>query len=375
MRSTAALIRHEPDETDTGALNPEYWRHHMLAFTRTTACALSVFAAFATSPLVADARADGAVNIYSYREPKLVDPVLKGFTDKTGIKVNVVFANSGLVERLTAEGRNSPADVLLTNEFGLLVQAVNAGVTAPLKSDIIAKQIPAELREADGHWIGLTRRARIVYASKDRVKQDTITYEELADPKWRGKLCARSGQHTYNISLVASMIAHLGEEKAEAWLQGVKANLARKPAGGDREQVRDVQAGLCDLAIGNTYYMVAMQNNPDQKAWADAVKILFPNAADRGTHVNITGASLLVNAPNRDNGQKLLEYLVSDEAQKIYAETIGEYPAVPSVKASAVVESWGTLKADTLPLAKIGELRKKASELVDKVHFDAGPGS
>jgi iron(III) transport system substrate-binding protein len=371
----AALIRHKPDETDTGALNLEYWRSHMPSFLRTAACALSLFAVLATSPATVTAHAAEAVNIYSYREPKLVDPVLKGFTDKTGIKVNVVFATSGLVERLTAEGRNSPADVLLTNEFGLLVQAFNAGVTAPLKSDIITKQIPAELREAEGNWIGLTRRARIIYASKDRVKQDAITYEELADPKWRGKICARSGQHTYNVSLVASMIAHLGEEKAESWLAGVKANLARKPAGGDREQVRDVQAGLCDLAIGNTYYMVAMQNNPDQKAWADAVKILFPNAADRGTHVNITGASLLVNAPNRDNAQKLLEYLVSDDAQKIYAETIGEYPAVPSVKASAIVESWGTLKADTLSLSKVAELRKKASELVDKVHFDAGPGS
>lgn len=342
---------------------------------RTAAYALSLFAVLAIPALIGGARAEGAVNVYSYREPKLVDPVLKGFTDKTGIKVNVVFANSGLVERLTAEGRNSPADVLLTNEFGLLVQASNAGLTAPLKSDIIEKQIPAELREADGHWIGLTRRARIVYASKNRVKQDAITYEELADPKWRGKICSRSGQHTYNISLVASMIAHLGTEKAETWLNGVKANLARKPAGGDREQVRDVQAGLCDLAIGNTYYMIAMQSNPDQKAWAGAVKILFPNAADRGTHVNITGASLLANAPNRDNGQKLIEYLVSSEAQKIYAEAIGEYPAVPGVEASASVEAWGALKADTLPLSKIAELRKTASELVDKVHFDAGPGS
>lgn len=341
-----------------------------------SACILAAIALLPASIVCSAAHAaDAAVNVYSYREPKLVDPVLKAFTAKTGIKVNTVFATSGLVERLTAEGRNSPADVLLTNEFGLLIQAVNAGVTAPLKSDVVEKQIPAALRDPDGHWIGLTRRARIVYASKDRVKQDTITYEELADPKWKGKICSRSGQHTYNVSLIASMIANDGEEKAEAWLNGVKANLARKPAGGDREQVRDVQAGLCDLAIGNTYYMVAMQNSPDQKAWADAVKILFPNADGRGTHVNITGASLLANAPNRDNGQKLIEYLSSNEAQKIYAEAIGEYPAVPGVAASAVVESWGTLKPDSLPLAKIAEFRKKASEMVDKVHFDAGPGS
>lgn len=344
------------------------------AHRRALSCAVLISASSLFIPGTA-CRADEVVNIYSYREPKLIEPLLKAFTDKTGIKTNVVFANSGLVERMSAEGKNSPADVLLTNEFGLLVQAVAAGVTAPVKSDIIDKQIPAELRDPGGQWTGLTRRARIVYASKDRVKQDSITYEELADPKWRGKICSRSGQHTYNISLIAAMIAHLGPEKAEAWLQGVKANLARKPAGGDREQVRDVQAGLCDLAIGNTYYMVAMQKNPDQKVWADAVKILFPNADTTGTHVNISGMALSASAPHRDTAMKLMEYLVSDEAQKIYADADGEYPAASNVKASEFVESWGKLKPDPLPLAKIGELRKSASELVDKVHFDAGPNS
>ncbi len=319
------------------------------------------------------ASADEAVNIFSYREPKLIEPLLKGFTEKTGIETNVVFASTGLVERLTAEGKNSPADLLLTNEFGLLLQATAAGVTAPVKSEVLEKRIPAEIRDPAGQWFGLTRRARIVYAAKDRVKQDAITYEELADPKWRGKICVRSGQHTYNVSLVASMIANLGAEKAETWLQGLKANLARKPAGGDRDQVRDVQAGLCDLAIGNTYYMVAMQNSPDQKAWADAVKILFPNAGDRGTHVNISGMALTANAPNKANAVKLMEYLVSDEAQKIYAETNGEYPAVAGIKASSAVEAWGPLKADALALAKLAEFRKQASELVDKVAFDQGP--
>lgn len=321
------------------------------------------------------ARAEESVNIYSYREPKLIDPLLGAFTAKTGIKTNIVYAGTGLVERMVAEGRNSPADILLTNEFGLLIQAVNANITAPVSSPTIEKRIPAELRDPQGHWIALTRRARVVYASKERVQQDEITYEELADPKWRGKICSRSGQHTYNVSLIAAMIANLGEEKAEAWLKGVRDNLARKPAGGDREQVRDVKAGLCDLAIGNTYYMVAMQKTPDQKVWADAVKILFPNAADRGTHVNISGMSLIANAPNKANAMKLMDFLVSDEAQKIYADANGEYPAVGSVEASEFVNSWGPLKPDPLPLAKIAELRKKASELVDKVHFDAGPGS
>ncbi len=321
------------------------------------------------------AHAEGTVNIYSYREPKLIEPLLKAFTDKTGITPNVVYANTGLIERMVAEGQNSPADVLLSNEFGWLNQAEAAGVTQTIKSDFVDAQVPAEYRDPKGQWVGLTRRARVVYASKDRVKQDAITYEELADPKWRGKICVRSGQHTYNVALIASMIANDGEEKAEAWLNGVKANLARKPAGGDREQVRDVQAGLCDIAIGNTYYMVAMQKNPEQKAWADAVKILFPNAGDRGTHVNISGVALAAHAPNKANGLKLIEFLASDEAQKIYVEANGEYPVSPHVAPTELVASWGPLKADKLPLAKIGELRKKASEMVDRVRFDAGPNS
>lgn len=337
----------------------------------TIATAALLLSAIAARP----AGAAESVNIYSYREPKLVEPLLKAFTDKTGIKANIVFANSGLIERLATEGRNSPADILLTNEFGLLTQAVTAGVTAPVKSPAIDKQVPAEFRDPEGHWFGLTRRARIIYAAKDRVADQPLRYEDLADPKWRGKICVRSGQHTYNVALVASMIAHLGEDKAEAWLNGVKNNLARKPAGGDRDQVRDVHAGLCDIAIGNTYYMVAMQKSPDQKAWAESVRMVFPNAQDRGTHVNISGMALTPNAPNRGNAIKLMEFLVSTEAQQLYAEADGEYPVVPGVKASALVESWGPLKADPLPLAKISELRKKASEMVDRVRFDAGPNS
>lgn len=312
------------------------------------------------------------VNIYSYREPHLIQPMLDAFTAKTGIKVHSIFAKDGLTERMAAEGPNSPADVLLTNESGLLVQAKAQGVTQALTSAAIEGALAPELRDPDGHWFALTRRARVVYAAKDRVTQDAITYEELADPKWRGKICMRSGQHTYNIALIASMIAHHGFEKAETWLNGVKANLARKPAGGDREAVRDVQAGLCDLAVGNTYYMAAMLNNPEQKAWADAVKILFPNAAERGTHVNISGMALAAHAPNKDNAAKLMEFLLSPEAQAKYAEGNGEYPVIAGVKASPLVESWGPLKADSLPLAKVAELRKTASELVDKVKFDLG---
>jgi iron(III) transport system substrate-binding protein len=322
----------------------------------------------------AAARADGEVNIYSYREPGLINPLLDAFSKETGIKTNVVFATSGLIERLAAEGRNSPADLLLTNESGLLLQAVGAGVTQPVHSETLDKAIPVALRDADGQWFGLTRRARVVYASKERAKDlKEITYEDLADPKWRNKICIRSGQHTYNVALIASMIAHHGEEETEKWLTGLKANLARRPSGGDREAVRDVQAGLCDLAVGNTYYMAAMLKNPDQKAWADAVNMIFPNAKDRGTHVNVSGMSLTKSAPNKDNALKLMEFLVSPEAQRIYAEANGEYPVVEGVPASPLVASWGDLHADPLPLTKIAELRKKASELVDRVQFDQGP--
>lgn len=340
---------------------------------RNAACAVLLAFAGVTAWLPPPARADGEVNIYSYREPGLIDPLLATFSKETGIKTNVVFATNGLVERLAAEGKNSPADLLLTNESGLLLQAAAAGVTQPVSSPTLDGAIPAQLRDTSGHWFGLTRRARVVYASRDRVKQNAITYEELADPKWRNKICIRSGQHTYNVALVASMIAHHGEAETEKWLTGLKANLARRPAGGDREGVRDVQAGLCDLAVGNTYYMAAMLKNPDQKPWADAVRIIFPNAADRGTHVNVSGMAMTANAPNKANALRLMEFLASPEAQKIYAEANGEYPAVEGVPASALVESWGTLHADPLPLTKIAALRKQASELIDRVQFDQGP--
>jgi iron(III) transport system substrate-binding protein len=276
---------------------------------------------------------------------------------------------------MSAEGRNSPADVLLTNEFGFLTQAKSAGVTQPLKSATLEAAIPASLRDGEGHWFALTRRARVVYASKERVAADAITYEELADPKWKGKICIRSGQHTYNVALVASMIANLGEEKAETWLSGLRDNLARKPSGGDREAVRDIKAGLCDIGIGNTYYMAAMLNNPEQKPWAESVKILFPNAADRGTHVNISGAALAAHAPNKAHGVAFIEFLATPDAQELYADKNGEYPVVAGVEASDLVKSWGSLKPDPLPLERVAELRKKASELIDKVKFDAGPSS
>jgi iron(III) transport system substrate-binding protein len=324
------------------------------------------------------AQAQGEVNIYSYREPQLIDPLLKAFSDKTGIKANVVYAAAGLNERLAAEGQNSPADLLFTVDAGRLSEAKDAGLTQQVDSSTLKQVVPAQFRDPGNHWFGLTMRSRVVYASKERVKQDQITYEELADPKWKGRICIRSGQHVYNTSLIATMIAHKGEAATEAWLKGVKANLAHKPAGGDREQARDIFSGKCDLALGNTYYMALMmknEKNPEQQQWAGAIKILFPNAADRGSHVNISGMAMAKHAPNKANALKLMEFLASEEAQKIYATANNEYPVNPSVPPSDIVKSWGTLKADALPLDNIAKYRKKASELVDKANFDAGPSS
>ena len=341
-------------------------------------CLLAVCAICLQIPLSAPAQADGDVNVYSYREPQLIEPLLRAFEAESGITVNTIFASEGLVERITAEGVNSPADVLLTAEFGLLTQAREAGISAPISSAAIAASVPAEARDAEGYWVGLTRRARVLFVSRERVTQPAFTYEELADPKWKGKLCSRSGQHTYNIALIASMIAHLGETGAEVWLRGVKNNLARKPSGTDRDQIKSVFAGECDIAIGNTYYMGQMLTNdrqPEQKEWAGAVRMVFPNGADRGTHVNISGAALMKNAPDHDNAVKLIEYLTSEKAQKLYASLNHEYPVRAGVEPSELVKSWGVLKPDALPLQEVAKLRRAASELVDKVGFDEGPGS
>jgi iron(III) transport system substrate-binding protein len=338
--------------------------------------ALAAAIALSTTTIGAVSAAE-KVNIYSYRQPQLIDPLLKAFTAKTGIETNVVFANAGLEERIAAEGANSPADVLFTVDIGRLTEAKEKGLTQPVVAASIPElaAIPANFRDSEGHWFGLTLRGRVVYASKERVKQDSITLAELADPKWKGKICIRSGQHVYNVSMIASVIAHKGEAATETWLKGVKENLARKPAGGDREQVRDVQAGLCDIAIGNTYYMAAMLKDPKQKEWADSVRIIFPDAATTGTHVNVSGVSLIKHAPNKAAALKLIAFLASDEGQRLYAEANSEYPINPKVAPTDLVKSWGPLKPDGIPLDKVAAERKKASELVDKVKFDAGPGS
>ena len=313
------------------------------------------------------------VNIYSYRQPDLIAPLMEAFTEQTGIETNVLFLNKGLVERIKAEGETSPADLIMTADIGRLSAAKTEGVTQPVESSGINDTIPANYRDPDGHWFGLTTRGRVVYASRDRVDQDSITYEELADPKWKGKICIRSGQHIYNIALIASIIAHAGEEKAEAWLKGVKDNLARKPDGNDRAQAKGIFAGECDIGIGNTYYVGLMMTNekePEQKDWANAMKVLFPNSGDRGTHVNISGMALAKNAPNKDHAIKLMEFLASPKGQMLYAERVFEYPVAPGAEASDIVKSFGEIKPDMLSLDEVANNRKAASEMVDRVGFN-----
>lgn len=338
-------------------------RTRILAAATAIASAMAVNgAAFAQS---------GEVNVYTYRETKLVQPLFDAFTKDTGIKVNVVSASSGLEQRMKAEGANSPADVLLTVDVGRIAEAVEAGVTQPIKSDALDKAVPAQYRDPDGHWAGISMRARVIYASKDRVKQDVITYEELADPKWKGKICSRSGQHIYNNALFAAYVAHHGEAKAEEWLRGVKANLAQKPSGGDRETARDVAAGKCDIGIGNTYYWALMMNHDaDKKPWAEATKVILPTFAGGGTHVNLSGVLLAKHSPNRANAIKLIEWLAGDKAQQIYADANYEYPVRAGIAVNSTIAGYGALKPDALPIAKIATSRKAASTLVDKVGFD-----
>lgn len=339
--------------------------------------AVAVSALLSTSP----ASASEEVNLYSYRQPFLIEPLLKSFTDDTGIKVNVVFAKKGMLEKIQAAGSNNPADAVLTVDIGRLYGLKQAGVLEPVKSDVLDANIPTHLRDPEGLWVGLTQRSRIALVSKDRVKPGELTsYEDLADPKFRGRICVRSGKHSYNIALIASMLAHHGQEKTKTWLEGVKANLARKPQGNDRAQAKAIYEGVCDIAIANTYYMGKMQTNekkPEQKKWAEAIRVTFLNqgASDRGAHMNVSGAGVLKGAKHKASAIKLVEWLSSDKAQEIYAEDNFEYPANPKIAVSDIVKSWGDFKTDKLSMEDIATRREAATKLVDEVNFNEGPTS
>jgi len=323
------------------------------------------------SLLASSAYAADEVNVYSYRQPFLTDPLFDAFTQKTGIKVNSVFAKKGLLERLENEGRNSPADLLLVTNVGRLAGAVEAGVTQSVDSDILTNNIPETYRDPEGHWFGLTNRARIIVTAKGRVSNGLVTsYEDLTKAELKGRICTRSGKNGYMVELIASIVAHRGEAEAATWLTGVKENLARKPQGNDRAQVKAIAEGQCDVAVVNSYYMGAMLSDPEQAEAAESVDIVFPNQSDRGTHMNISGVIMTRAAPNRDHAVKLMEYLASDEAQAIYAERNHEYPVKPSVKRSELVSSWGEFNADSLNLTEIARHRATASKLVDTVNYD-----
>ena len=311
------------------------------------------------------------VNIYSHRQPELIQPLLDAFTAETGIAVNVAFVDKGMAERLTAEGDRSPADLILTVDVARLIDVVGAGVTQAVSSATLDQNIPVAFRDPQGQWFGLTSRARIVYASKDRVNPAEITsYEDLADPKWQGRLCMRSGTNDYNLALTAAVLAHHDADYTKAWLEGVKANLARKPTGGDRDQVKAIWAGECDIAIGNTYYMGEMLADPAQAEWANAVQILFPTFAAGGTHLNISGVAMTKAAPHRAAALQLMEWLSSDAAQQIYAETNYEFPVKDGVARSALVQSWGSFTPDDIPLAEVAAKRPEALRLTEEVDFD-----
>ncbi|WHT43199.1 Fe(3+) ABC transporter substrate-binding protein [Ochrobactrum sp. SSR] len=312
------------------------------------------------------------VNIYTTREPGLIQPLLDAFKASTGITVNTVFLKDGLAERVASEGASSPADILMTVDAGNLVDLAEKGLTQPVESKTLNEAVPEQLRDAKGNWYALSLRARVVYTSKD-LELDAINYEDLSDPKWKGKICIRSGQHPYNTALFADYIAHYGAEKTEAWLTGLKANLARKAAGGDRDGAKDIVGGICDIAVANSYYVGLMRSGKggdEQKGWGEGIKVILPTFKDGGTQVNISGAAVAKNAPHKEEAVKLLEYLVSDEAQKIYAEANYEYPVKPGAPVDAIVKSFGELNIDKVPLTQIVSHRKEASELVDKVGFD-----
>lgn len=323
------------------------------------------------SPLVENLAAGEEVNVYSYRKPQLMQPLFDTFTADTGISVNVVFAKKGMLEKLSSEGANSPADLVFTVDIGRLSDIRNAGLTQKVQSDVLDSNIPENMRDPDHHWYGLTSRARIIVVSRDRVQDgEVMRYEDLADPRLKGRICTRSGKHPYMVALTASMIAHLGVEEAERWLAGLKSNLARTPEGNDRSQVKAIREGVCDIAVINHYYMYKMIVDPEQKPWADAVKVVFPNQSDRGTHMNISGMAMTKHAPNRENALRLMEFLSTARAQEMYAQVNGEYAVKPGIPLADPVQAWGEFKRDDLGLIDVANNRAEGSKIADRVAYN-----
>lgn len=311
------------------------------------------------------------VNLYSYRQEALIKPLLDAFTEKTKIKVNLVSGGEdALIERLKAEGAASPADLLITVDAGRLIRAKQLDLFQPVKSAVIDETVPAAYRDPDGTWTALSLRGRPIMYSVDRVKpSDLSTYEDLASPKWKGKICVRTSSHIYNQSMLAVMIETLGPAKAEAWAKGITDNLARKPQGGDRDQLKAIATGECDLALANTYYLAGLtqSKDPADQDVARKVKIFWPNQADHGAHVNVSGIGVTKSAKNVANAIKFIEFMLSDEAQRIHADVVGEYPIKPGVPRSEVVASFGTFKASTVSLDVLAKNNAEAVRITDRV--------
>jgi len=330
-----------------------------------------VLIAGSTLPAVAQ---DNVLNLYSARHYQTDEALYTNFTKATGIKVNLIEGGEdALMERIRNEGVNSPADVFITVDVGRLWRAEQMGLFAPVKSKTLESRIPANYRDPDGNWFGFSRRARIIVYNKAALKAgDITTYEDLADPKYKGRICTRSGSHVYNLSLMGSMIGTLGEEKAEAWAKGVAGNLARPPKGGDTDQLKAAAAGECDIAVSNTYYYARLlrSDKADERQIAEHLGVVFPNQAGRGTHFNISGGGMLKHAPHKEAAVKFLEYLASNEAQVYFADGNNEWPVVANVVTNnPALKAMGAFKPETLNIAAIGKNQPAAQKIFDRVGY------
>ena len=327
----------------------------------------------ATQPLPGLAQ-EKVLNLYSSRHYETDEALYTNFTKRTGIKINrIEGGEDALIERVRNEGDKSPADILITVDAGRLWRAEQLGLFQPTRSKVLESRLPSAYRHPDGLWFGFSARARIIAYSKERVKPGEIaSYEDLANPKWKGRICTRSASHVYNLSLMSSLVNYLGEAKTEEWAKAVAANLARAPRGGDTDQLKGVAAGECDLALSNTYYYVRLlrSQKPDEKAIAEKVGVILPNQKDRGTHMNISGAGVLKHAPNREAAVLFLEYLASDDAQNYFANGNNEWPVVASSKPNnAALLSLGKFKRDSLNLSAIGRNQPTAQKIADRSGF------
>lgn len=319
------------------------------------------------------AQAQQVLNLYSARHYQTDDALYAGFTDATGIEINRIEADSdALIERIKSEGANSPADVFITVDAGRLWRAEEAGLFQPVESEVLAKAIPENLRHPEGLWFGFSTRARIIYYDKTKIEAGAIeTYEDLADPKWKGKVCIRSSSNVYNQSLLSALIAAHGEAGAKEWAQAMVDNFARKPVGGDTDQLRGIGAGECEIAVANSYYFVRLMTDPEEKELVEKIGWVFPNQDDRGTHVNVSGAGVLKNAPHKEAAVKFLEYLASPEAQRYFAEGNNEYPVVDGVESAAAVQKLGTdFKVDPVNVAVYGSNQPEAQKIFDSVGWN-----